>query len=340
MAPMIRQDTAQIVEDLLGIEEELIGQISFEEISNLATREDLPFDNTKLMTDYNDFLPPALDDQTATPQLSLDALLQQTLPSIDSQPASPEFLAVPSDTFEYLSPEPNHTQVQPVSLEPQELIDAGAQPFSTELLVMQPLSPEQVNIKVQPASPQQLDQSQDFSILGADSFLVSPSAVIQPQPYSPVSQQLDLSQEYFSHDDLVPSPAETFVPSPSPVIKVEPSTSPLQQQHPADAPKKRGRKRKYPEGVPRSRRVKKPKVYEMGELDDEEAEKKRKNAINAKRHRDMQKKEKEELSVALNQASAERDRLVDLVKQYKQREQQLLQLLNSRGIKILGLENL
>lgn len=378
MAPMVRQDTAQVLDDLLGFEEDYAGQI-LDEISNLATMENLPFDNTKLVEDYGMDLvqTPAVEVQPAVPELSLDALIHDDFHSSDAQPASPEFVAIPSFNMEYLTPEPSHTQVQPFSPTsqdlldvgalststeltvmqpvipeashtqgeplshlPQELFDGGAQPTTTELLMMQP-SGSNVYIKMQPASPQQLDLLQECSSLGPDSFLVSSSGGMNQQPYSPVSQQLDVSQDFLSLDNLVPSPADSFVPSPSPVVKLELSMSQPQQQHPADAPKKRGRKRKYPEGTaPRNRRPRKPKAYEMLPCKDEEAEKKRKNAINAKRHRDMQKQEKEKLSVALNAATAERDRLVDTVKQYKQREQQLLQLLNSHGIKIVGLENL
>ncbi len=293
MAPMIRQDTAELIDECLGLDlmQHNIA-LDFDEISNLATSEDMHFDNTKLMEDNC----VDVSQVPVTPQLAFpDALDSEFFIDADSQAAS-------SDLFVM---QPASLVSQPQFLDYELSCDIGDQPSpSAEFVVMQALNPESCNAQVQPAFPEHQYQSEE-------SCCLTPTA----------------------------SPADSYVLTPSPMMQEEPA-SPNPQQ-PADAPKKRGRKRKYPEGMaPSRRRPRKPKVYEMGPLPDQHLEKKRLNALNAKKHRDLQKQAKQELTIQLELAKSERDRLQLTVNQYKQREQQLLQLLNQHGIAIAGLVEL
>nr|XP_053630254.1 uncharacterized protein LOC128686965 [Cherax quadricarinatus]XP_053630255.1 uncharacterized protein LOC128686965 [Cherax quadricarinatus] len=95
-----------------------------------------------------------------------------------------------------------------------------------------------------------------------------------------------------------------------------------------EAPKKRGRKRKsQDEARPsRRRRPKKPKVYEIETpFENEELERKRKNAQNAKRHRDLQKQRLLDMQKALDTVTAEKNGLQEEVRQLRQEQARLMQ---------------
>lgn len=90
-------------------------------------------------------------------------------------------------------------------------------------------------------------------------------------------------------------------------------------------PKKRGRKPKYPEGRrPRSRKV---KLYEMSAFDDPNRERRRLNAINARRHRALAKEKLEQSEKMLQKVTEERDSLRKEVEKYKKLEEALLKQL-------------
>eukprot|EP00397_Hematodinium_sp_SG-2012_P048528 GEMP01055642.1.p1 GENE.GEMP01055642.1~~GEMP01055642.1.p1 ORF type:complete len:290 (+),score=48.64 GEMP01055642.1:121-990(+) len=98
-----------------------------------------------------------------------------------------------------------------------------------------------------------------------------------------------------------------------------------------EPPKKRGRKRKpRDESAPPSRRrkQKKQKVYEIDTpFADQEQERKRKNAQNAKKHRDLQKQIRDELAEELQQVKTERDTLRLEVEDMRRREENLVRQL-------------
>ncbi|KAG7155840.1 uncharacterized protein LOC121854452 [Homarus americanus] len=83
--------------------------------------------------------------------------------------------------------------------------------------------------------------------------------------------------------------------------------------------------------APRQRRPKKTKIYEREDpFEDPVAEKRRQNAINAKKNRDNKKKLLEDLDDKVAAVTRERDDLEQEVKQLRQREQELRQELMSR----------
>lgn len=90
-------------------------------------------------------------------------------------------------------------------------------------------------------------------------------------------------------------------------------------------PKKRGRKPKYPEG--RRPRIRKIKLYEMNEFDDPNRERRRLNAINARKHRALAKEKLEEAQKRLRTVEKERDMLKKEVEKYKTFEETLLKQL-------------
>lgn len=303
MAPMIRQDTLDFLDDILGV--------NFDEITRLATSDENFLDNDLLVG--------------AGPQ-----------PSVVVQPASPEvtptietpIMAHGEDFLFDSSKLSGDNGLDTRSQPPEFILNPYTQPASPEFLVLENAIPDPFS--QQPLSPAAV-----------------PQQALSPEPFS--SQYLDPSQLSTSPEFLTASPASSYMLSPSPEsLTASPASSYMLSpssvcqeeetdsapQAIVDAPKKRGRKRKYPEGMaPSRRRPKTPKVYEMGPLDDDEKEKKRKNAVNAKKHREAQKAEKLQLSLELEQAKAERDQLVKVVNQFKQREEQLLQVLKVYGIK-------
>lgn len=125
------------------------------------------------------------------------------------------------------------------------------------------------------------------------------------------------------------------------VNQVEPVATQILQQpeqvvEEEKKPKKRGRKPKSENGltIREQRRQKRVKVYEMPPLVDSEMEKKRKNALNAKRHRDLAKQRMLEAEATLEQVKRERDQLKMEVEQLKKSEFDLklqLQLRNQNS---------
>lgn len=94
--------------------------------------------------------------------------------------------------------------------------------------------------------------------------------------------------------------------------------------------RKRGRKPKSEKGnyAPPKPKARKRKIYEIDEpLEDKEQERKRLNAVNAKRHRDLQKQAKEVLSEQLETVKVERDSLKREVEALRMKEVELSQQL-------------
>lgn len=305
----------------------------------VATSDDLPFDSAKLIGDnYVDVIiqPSSTDDVT-------DLITGEDL-TFDTVKVSGDIgmgmTLLPAVVVQHANPKP----------QPQEYFNPDTQPGSPEILVMQPAIPDFLQrAPSQASAPQQATNIQhaapDFVVLQPatlDPFLQealspapNPQQVLIHEPFSP--QQLDLPENSVIFESLTVSPADSIVVAPSPSCQEKTATSPDPQQA-VDAPKKRGRKRKYPVGMaPSCRRPKRPKVYEMGPLLDDKLEKKRKNAVNAKKHRDAQKAERQELSNQLTKSIAERDRLQEELNQLKLREEHLLQVLSEHGINIDGL---
>lgn len=108
-------------------------------------------------------------------------------------------------------------------------------------------------------------------------------------------------------------------------VEDEPSSSLVQHQEEAApgpflgdtavVPKKRSSRRRS--------RPRKPKLYEMGPLEDKEAEERRKKAVIAKLHRDKQKEEVACLAREVEAITAERDSLMQQAEHLMQSEAQL-----------------
>lgn len=310
MAPMIRQDTLDFLDDILGV--------NFDEITRLATSDENFLGDDLLVG--------------AGPQPSV--VVQPASPGVTPthetpiMPLGEDFVFDSSKLSGDNGLDTSSRPASPLHLSPEFFLNPYTQPASPEFLVLENAIPE-------PFSQQALSPAAD------------PQQALSPEPFS--SPYLDLPQLSTSTESLTASPACSFMLPPSPEsLTASPASSYMLSpssvcqeeevdsapQATVDAPKKRGRKRKYPEGMaPSRRRPKAPKVYEMGPLDDDEEEKKRKNAVNAKKHRDAQKAEKQQLSRELEQAKVELDLLVKVVNQFKQREEQLLQVLKVYGIK-------
>ncbi|MPC64532.1 uncharacterized protein LOC123501044 [Portunus trituberculatus] len=304
MAPMmIDQDPVadQMFEEIPFDDADING-INFDEIASLADM--FPeFDNTKLTEDNNglDLAPAAPHAVMVQPANPDHSALFNTFSNLqDLQPVSPEMYVLPSsDTF--MQPARDASFLQPAS--------HGA--------LLQPASPGAL---LQPASPGKFLQP------------ASPGTLLQPASPGTCLQPLSPAGYSIEPDYLQPQPVqyvqavtvESAVPVLScPTLKVTPA------EEVAEGPKKRGRKPKYPKGTAPSRRSRprKQKVYEMAPLSDEAQEKKRKNAINAKIHRDKQKELRTSLSLQLQEVTAERDGLLKLVEELKRSEASLRQLL-------------
>lgn len=120
------------------------------------------------------------------------------------------------------------------------------------------------------------------------------------------------------------SQASTLPPLSPPEETFAPETKPRrrQQQQQGDAPKAK---------PTRKRRPRKPKVYEREDpFEDLAAEKRRLNAINAKKNRDCKKKMLEELDEKVKAVTQERDKLEQEVQELRDKEQQLRNELVSR----------
>ncbi len=294
-------------------------EVNLDELVSQVTSWGTLFDSTKLSGDNGVGVGPQPASCLHQPQL----LPQEYFSSLDVQPASPEFLILqPAVSEPFMQQTP--------SLVSDPIHVANTKPASPEILFLQSTIPEPFS--QQTLSPAAISQQ-------ALSPAANPQQALSCDPCS--IQQLDLPQLSASHTSLAASPASLCVMSSSmwQQKQDEGVTLPAPQQA-IDAPKKRGPKIKNASGMALSRRQpNRPKVYEMGPLPDEEMEKKRKSAVNAKRHRDMQKAKKQQLCENLAQATAERDQLLMIVNRCKEREQQLLQVLNMYNVKIDGLPN-
>lgn len=345
MAPMTRQDTLDLLDDILGV--------NFDEIKELATSEEnygnhhlvgaesqpsvvlqpanpevTPTLDKPIMAQGEDFL---FDSSKLSEDNGLDTSLYPASPlhmpsefslDLNTQPASPEFIVMQNAIPESLS----HQALSPVA-DPEQTLSSV--PFSSLYLDLSQLStsPEALTGA---AISNMMTPSHEALTVAATSNIMTPSP--EALTVAATSNMMTPSPEV-----LTTSSSSSCMLSPSSMVKEEkePVTQP-----PVDAPKKRGRKRKYPVGMaPSYRHPKMPKVYQLGPLDDEKEEKKRKNAVNAKKHRDAQKAEKQKLSLELEQTKAERDQLEKLVNQFKQREEQLLQVLRVFGLETNSLHS-
>ncbi|KAK3890269.1 hypothetical protein Pcinc_005800 [Petrolisthes cinctipes] len=198
--------------------------------------------------------------------------------------------------------------------------------------IQQPVSPQFMELS--PVSPQTIQQP------------------VSPQFVQPVSSRLE---KQLTSSQLVEEPVPLeFVEVPLPIVFVEqPATlqvaenSATQYQITVNTPmsvndnvnnkmevvaqanpQRRGRKPQNTTGrVRKPRRQPRTKVYQMEPFVDEEAERKRLNAVNAKRHRDMTKKKMAHLESQLAEVTKERDDLQQLVAKLQQNEKILLQKL-------------
>lgn len=98
-------------------------------------------------------------------------------------------------------------------------------------------------------------------------------------------------------------------------------------------PRKRGRKPKGEPGAPRRRnRPKKVKLYEMNQFEDNEKERRRKNAVNAKRHRNIAKDKMSKVENLLAAVTKERDFLKKEVEKLQRNEKSLLMKLSNMRV--------
>lgn len=161
----------------------------------------------------------------------------------------------------------------------------------------------------------------------------APPQVIDSAVFTPLSVQ-PASPEFFSIV-LVDQPSSSLSEESSPVTTIAPMTvtngSDAVGELDEVKPKKRGRKPKNSTGpVRRQRRPPKTKVYDMLPFADVEAERKRQNAVNAKRHRDMAKQKMADMQSKLDEVIMERDNLKKLVENLQHNEEMLLQKLNQQ----------
>ncbi|XP_068230221.1 uncharacterized protein [Palaemon carinicauda] len=150
----------------------------------------------------------------------------------------------------------------------------------------------------------------------ADVNLLAPPAYETTigSPYSPCSSETSTS----SYDNLN-SLLNGSVPSPTASEEII-----SQMVSPANVSsagkRKRGRKPKSDSGA-NLPKAKKPKVYEIDQpFEDKEMERKRLNAVNAKRHRDMQKEAREKAEMQLLVVKNERDMLKKQVEELQRSE--------------------
>ncbi|KAK7077042.1 hypothetical protein SK128_016806 [Halocaridina rubra] len=185
------------------------------------------------------------------------------------------------------------------------------------------LAPETTYTDLLPVGPQYQEIGHAPSVFNTDegsSSVPSPSVSESvfspvPSPYSPTLLPLETSSDFLqsSIEDCI-----TLVVSPSEVVS-EPNKAPTG--------KKRGRKPKAEKAlheIQNTKKMKKTKVYEITQpFTDMQLERKRLNAVNAKRHRDLQKQVKENLEKQLQDVKTERDHLKDVVETLRAREAEL-----------------
>lgn len=133
-------------------------------------------------------------------------------------------------------------------------------------------------------------------------------------PYSPCHSETSTTS-YENLDSILNSTAQS--PTPSDDV-INQAVSPVEVF--GERKRKRGRKPKSEAGqnLPKA---KKQKIYEIAQpFENKEQERKRLNAVNAKRHRDMQKQAKESMEKQLQEVKNERDLLKKQVKELQERE--------------------
>lgn len=288
-------------------------EVNLDQLVSQMISEDMPFESTKLSGDNDVGMGPHPASPLRQPQPQFVPELEWYFSNLDVQPASPEILILQPAVSKPLLQ-------QTASLVPDPIQAADTKPASPEILFLGSTIPE-------PFSQQAF----------------SPVANPYPQqalgPESCSIQQLELSQGSADHTSLVASPTSSCVLTPQSMWQQKQDEGvalPLPQEA-VNTLEKHGRKSKNPKDKAlKCRQPKRPKVYELQPLPDKEMERKRINAVNAKRHRDMQKEMKQQLSQNLAQATAERNRLQMMVNHFKQREQQLLQVLKMHNIQIDG----
>ena len=290
--------------DLSFLDENFV--IDFDEIAS-DVGDIVDFDNMKLMENNN---------------VSMDV---PAPPCEVVQPASPSIAFIQEQPFS-----PDMFLMQPVSSEilfESALSPCSSQTHSSDPVYLQPANPDTTFIQVQ-----EQPLSRGMFLMQA----VSPGTSIESTllPYStqthspdPVYLQPGTPEPFLMQPA---SPDQHYVAPLSPcVVQIKEEVAPVQiKEQPvlsfgdeADAPRKRGRKRKYPEGSvrPRDRSKKTIKVYQMAPLEDEIAERKRKNAVNAKLHREKQKNERDYLLLQLEQVISERDSFKKQLEELKQK---------------------
>lgn len=290
-------------------------EVNLDQLVSQIISEDMPYESTKLSGDNDVGMGQHPASPLHQPQPQFVPQLEYYFSNLDVQPASPEILILQPAVSEPLLQ-------QTATLVPDPIQVADTKLASPEILFLGSTIPE-------PFSQQAL----------------SPVANPQPHPQQALGpescsiQQLELSQGSADHTSLVASATSSCVLTPPSMWQQkqdEGVASPLPQEA-VNTLKKQGCKIKNPKDKAlRCRQPKRRKVYELQPLPDKEMEKKRRNAVNAKRHRDMQKEMKQQLSENLAQATAERDRLQMMVNHFKQREQQLLLVLKMHNVQIDG----
>ncbi|KAK4319902.1 hypothetical protein Pmani_009208 [Petrolisthes manimaculis] len=181
------------------------------------------------------------------------------------------------------------------------------QPDSPQF-IQQPVSPQFME-ELSPVSPQTIEQP------------VSPLEFVQV-PYEFVFLEQPATLQ------VVDNSATDYQITVNTPMSVNDNVSNTVEASAQANPQRRGRKSPNTTGrVRKPRRQPKTKVYEMGPFVEEEAERKRLNAVNAKRHRDMTKNKMAHLESQLAEVIKERDNLQQLVTNMQQNEKILLQKL-------------
>lgn len=209
---------------------------------------------------------------------------------------------------------------QPDGLYPNRQLTPRLQP---KLLPLESASPD--NCFLQPF-PLETSGKSSKLINSIQSLTLDNNGLQPAAPESSSVQPVRLVQHYsvaacYQQQSIPKSLALCSVPQSS--VGPPLSSCPVQHQEEAAPVKSTGNT----DVALKKRRARKTKVYEMDPLEDEKEEKKRLNAINAKKHRDKQKEERANLAKELQKVTAERDNLLQLVQQLKQSEAQLRQML-------------
>ncbi|KAK3865723.1 hypothetical protein Pcinc_028689 [Petrolisthes cinctipes] len=202
----------------------------------------------------------------------------------------------------------SHQLIQPIVssqvFEQQVSSHHEEQPDSPQF-IQQPVSPQFMELS--PVSPQTIEQP------------------VSPQFVQPVSSQLE---EQLTSSQLMEEPVPLYLITVNTPMSVNDNVSNTVEVLAQANPQRRGRKPQNTTGrVRKPRRQPKTKVYEMGPFVEEEAERKRQNAVNAKLHRDMKKRKMAHLESQLAEVTKERDYFQQIVANMQQNEKILLQKL-------------